>query len=100
MSELMRNNGPSESSSAEGSVAVRASPRGAEPTAVRGNGAEDIVTEMGSQQGAETTAAARQISAAGAATAGDVNGYDCLLLSTTVVRGEVREPRKSLLRSR
>ena len=37
MAELMRNNGPSESSSAEGSAAVRASPRGAEPTAVRGN---------------------------------------------------------------
>ena len=41
MAELMRNNGPSESSSAEGSAAVRASPRGAELTAVRGNGAED-----------------------------------------------------------
>ena len=41
MVELMRNNGPSESSSAEGRAAVRASPRGAEPTAVRGNGAED-----------------------------------------------------------
>ena len=47
MAELMRNNGPSESSIAEGSAAVRASPRGAEPTA-----------------------AARQICAAGAATAG------------------------------
>ena len=35
MAELMRNNGPSESSSAEGSAAVRASPRGAKPNAVR-----------------------------------------------------------------
>ena len=35
MAELMRNNGPSESSGAEGSAAARASPRGAEPTAVR-----------------------------------------------------------------
>ena len=32
--------------------------------------------------------------------AGDVNGYDSLPLSTTVVRGEGREPRRSLLRSR
>ena len=70
MAELMRNNDPSESSSAEGSAAVRASPRGAEPTAVRGNGAEDSAAERGSQQGAVPTAAARQISAAGAATAG------------------------------
>ena len=31
--------------------------------------------------------------------AGDVNGYDSLLLSTTVVRGEGK-PRRSLLRSR
>ena len=30
--------------------------------------------------------------------AGDVNGYDSLLLSTTVVRGEGRETRRSLLR--
>ena len=29
--------------------------------------------------------------------AGDVNGYDSLPLSTTVVRGEGREPRRSLL---
>ena len=36
MAELMRNNGPPESSSADGSAAVRASPRGAKPTAVRG----------------------------------------------------------------
>ena len=40
MAELMRNNGPSGSSSAEGNAAVRTSPRGAEPTAVRGNGAD------------------------------------------------------------
>ena len=31
--------------------------------------------------------------------AGDVNGYDSLTLSTTVVRGEGKEPRRSLLRS-
>ena len=47
LAELMRNNGPSESSSAEGSAAVRASPRMAEPTAVRGNGAEDSAAEKG-----------------------------------------------------
>ena len=47
MAELMRNSGPSESSSAGGSAAVRGSPRGAEPTA-----------------------AERQISAAGATTPG------------------------------
>ena len=56
MAELMRKNGPSESSSAEGSAAVRASPRGAEPSAVRGNGAEDSAAERGSQQGAKPTA--------------------------------------------
>ena len=33
MAEFMRNNGPSESSSAEGRAAVGGSPRGAEPTA-------------------------------------------------------------------
>ena len=49
----MRNNGSSESSSAESSAAVRASPRGAEPTAARGNGAEDSAAERRSQQGAE-----------------------------------------------
>ena len=59
MAELTRNNGPSESSSAEGSAAARGSPRGEEPTAARG-----------SPEGAEPTAAARQISAAGADTAG------------------------------
>ena len=76
MVELMRNNGPSESSSAESSAAVRASPRGAEPTAVRGNGEEDSAAERGSQQGAESTAAGRQNSAAGAATGGGgARGY-------------------------
>ena len=35
MTELMGNNGPSKSSSAEGSAAVRGNPRGAEPTSVR-----------------------------------------------------------------
>ena len=81
MVELMRNNGPLESSSAEGSAAVRASSRGAEPTAVRGNGAEDSAAGRGSQQGADPTAAARQISAAGAVTTGGgARGY------TTVAR--------------
>ena len=76
MAELVRNSGPSESSSAEGSAAVRVSPRGAESTAVRGNGAEDSAAERGSQQGAEPTAAARHISAAGAAAAGGgARGY-------------------------
>ena len=32
--------------------------------------------------------------------AGDVNGYDSLPLSTTVMRDEGREPRRSLLRNR
>ena len=76
MVELMRNNGPSESSSAEGSAAVRASPRGAEPTAGRDNGAKDSAADKRSQQRADPTAAARQISAAGAATAGGgARGY-------------------------
>ena len=69
MAELMRNNGPSESSSAKGSAAAKGQSRVAEPTAVRGNGAEDSAAERGSQQGAEPTAAARQTSAAGSATA-------------------------------
>ena len=60
MAELMRNNGPSDSSSAEGNAAVTASPRAAEPTAVKGNGAEDSAAERGSQQGTDPTAAARQ----------------------------------------
>ena len=70
MAELMRNNGPSGSSSAESSAAVRASLRGAGPTAVIGNGAEDSAAGKGSQQGADLAATARQISAADAATAG------------------------------
>ena len=53
MAELMRNDGPSESSSAEGSAAVRASPRGAEPTSVRGNDGEASAAERGSQQRAD-----------------------------------------------
>ena len=36
MAEPMRNNSPSESSSAEGNAGVRASPRGAEPTITDG----------------------------------------------------------------
>ena len=85
MAELMRNNGPSESSSAEGSAAVRASPRGAEPTAVRGGGAKDNAADRGSQQGAETTAAARQIFAAGAATArGGARGCTTAARETTL----------------
>ena len=70
MAELMRNNSPSESSSAEGSAAVRGSPQGAESTAVNGNGAVDSAAERGSQQEAEPTAAGRQNSGAGAATLG------------------------------
>ena len=84
MAELMRNNGPSESSSAESSAVIRPSRRGAEPTAVRGNGAEDSAAERGSQQGAEPTAAARQIPAAGAATArGGARGYTTAARETT-----------------
>ena len=84
MVKVMRNNGPSESSSAEGSAVTRASPRGAEPTAVRGNGAEDSAAERGSQQGAKPTAAARRVSAAGAATAGGgARGYTTAARETT-----------------
>ena len=84
VAELMRNNGPSKSSSAKGSAAVRASPRGAEPTAVRGNGVQDSAAERGSQQGVEPTAAARQISAAGATTVGGgARGYTTAARETT-----------------
>ena len=77
MAELMRNNGPSESSSAEGSAAVRGSPRGAEPTALRG-----------SPEGAEPSAATRQISAAGAAaTGGGARGYTTAARET-IIRAE------------
>ena len=88
MVELMRNNGPSESSSAEGSAAARASPRGAEATAVRGKDAEDSAAERGSQQEAEPTAAARQISAAaGAVTAGGgARGHTTTAASETTFR--------------
>ena len=87
MAELMRNNGPSESSSTDGSAAIRASPRGAELTALRGNGAEDCAAERGSQQGDGSTAAARQLSAAGAATAGGrARGYATAARETTFVR--------------
>ena len=62
MAELMRSNTPSESSSAEDGAAVRASPRGAEPTA-----------------------AARQISAVGAATAGGgARGYTTAAREMTI----------------
>ena len=49
-----------------------------------GNGAEDSAAERGSQQGADPTAAARQISAAGAATAGGgARGYTTAARDTT-----------------
>ena len=54
IAELMRNNGPSESSSAEGSAAARESPLGAEPTAAR-----------------QTSAAAAAAAAAGGRARGD-----------------------------
>ena len=74
VAERMMNNGPSESSSAESSAAIRGSPRGAEPTAARG-----------SPEGA--TAAARQISADGAATAGGgARGYTTAARETIFVR--------------
>ena len=84
MAELMRINGPSESSSTGGSAAISASPRGAELTTLRGNGAEDCAAERGSQQGDEPTAGARQFSAAGAATAGGgARGYATAARETT-----------------
>ena len=76
MAQCIRNNGPSESCSAQGSAVVRASPRGAEYTAVGENGAEDSSAEGVSQHGAELTAAARPISDAGAATVGGVEHDD------------------------
>ena len=91
MAELMGNNGPSESGSVEGSAAVRANPRGAEPTAVRRNGAEYNAAERGSQQGAEPTAAARLISAAAAATAGGrARGYTTAARETTFRQDALR----------
>ena len=84
MAKLMRNNNPSESSSAEGSAAIRASPRGVEPTAARGNVAEDSAAERGSQQYAEHNAAARHISSVGVATAGrGPRGYTKAARETT-----------------
>ena len=65
VAECMRNYGTSEFSSAEGSAAVRGSPRAAESTAIRGNSAEDSPAVKGSPRGTEPTAA-RQISAAAA----------------------------------
>ena len=50
----------------EGSAAVRGSPRGAGPTAINGNSAEDSAAARGSLRGAEPTTA-RQISVAAAA---------------------------------
>ena len=52
MAELMRNNGPSESSSAEGSAAVKGRPRGPGPTAVSGSSADDSAAVGGSPRGA------------------------------------------------
>ena len=54
MAEFMRNNGRSESSSTEGSVAVGGSPRGAEPTAARETSA--AVTAAGGVARGNTTA--------------------------------------------
>ena len=73
MAEPMRNNGPLESSSAEGCAAVTGSPRGAGPTAASGNSAEDSAAVRGSPRGAEPTAA-RQFSAAAATAAGGAQG--------------------------
>ena len=86
MAEPMRSNGPPESSRIEGSAAVRGSPRGAEPTAVRGNSAEDSAAVRGIPQGAEPTAEARQISAAGAATTagGGARGDTAAARETTI----------------
>ena len=83
MAELMRNDGPSESDSAEGSAGVSGSPLGAEPTAVRGNSAEDSAAVRGSPREAEPTAS-RQISAAAAAAAAPEGGAR---RDTTAARG-------------
>ena len=51
---------------------------------MRGNGAEDSAAERGRQQGVDPTAAARQISAAGATTAGGgARGYKTAARETT-----------------
>ena len=82
MAELMRNNGPSESSSADGSAGVRGSPRGAKSTAERGNSAKDSAAVRGSPRGAEPTAA-RQISAAAATAGGGARGDTTVARETT-----------------
>ena len=51
MAEFMRNNGRSESGSAEGSTAVGGSPRGAEPTAARDNTAAAAAAGGGARRG-------------------------------------------------
>ena len=66
MAVFMRSNGPSESSSTEGNAAVRGSPRGVKPTAVRGNNAQDSAEARGSLRGAEPTAARPPFAAAAA----------------------------------
>ena len=60
IAELMRNNGPSESSSAEGSAAVRESPLGAEPTAARQTSAAAAAAAGGGARGDTCTTAARE----------------------------------------
>ena len=55
MAEHIGNNGPSESSSAEGRSAVRGSPRGAEPTASRQTSAAVAFDRGGARR--DTTAA-------------------------------------------
>ena len=58
MAEFIGNNGRSESSSAEGSAAVRGSPRGAEPTAARETSAAAAAgggAREGTTAGRETT---------------------------------------------
>ena len=64
MAELMRNNAPSKSSSAEGSAAVR------------GSSAEDSAAVRGSKREVASSAA-RQTSAAAAATGGGARGDTC-----------------------
>ena len=70
MAVFMRSNGPSESSSTEGNAAVRGSPRGVKPTAVRGNNAQDSAEARGSLRGAKPTAARPPFAAAAAAGSG------------------------------
>ena len=51
MAEFMKNNGPLECSSDDGSAVVRGSPRRAEATDVRGDIAEDIAAVRGAREG-------------------------------------------------